>query len=56
VTATSQVDGGTASQINCVDAADEDVGNSGPGFVDPATANANDLPPGTYTCTVVVDP
>jgi hypothetical protein len=56
VTATSQVDGGTASQINCVDAADEDVGNSGPDFVDPATANANDLPPGTYTCTVVVDP
>jgi hypothetical protein len=56
VTATSQVDGGTASQINCVNEADEDVGNSGPDFVDPATANANDLPPGTYTCTVVVDP
>jgi hypothetical protein len=56
VTATSQVDGGTASQINCVNEADEDVGNSGPDFVDPATANANDLPPGTYTCTVEVDP
>jgi hypothetical protein len=56
VTATSQKPGATESQINCVNGADEDVGNSGPDFVDPATANANDLPPGTYTCTVVVDP
>jgi len=49
VTVTSQVSGGTRSTIECVGA------NSGP-FADPATLSVDDLVPGTYTCTVVIDP
>jgi uncharacterized surface anchored protein len=56
VTATSQAPGATESQISCVDSSNADVGNSGSTFTDPAHADADDLPPGTYTCTVVVDP
>jgi hypothetical protein len=50
ITVHSQVDGGTASTIDCdgtVSVTDEH-GNGG--------QTHNDLEPGTYTCTVVVDP
>lgn len=55
VDAAAQDPGATKSDITCVDESDADVGNSG-GFSDPAHADADDLPPGAYTCTVVVDP
>jgi hypothetical protein len=47
----SQVDGGTASTINCGGGATGSTGANGDGSV-----SRNDLEPGTYTCTVVVDP
>jgi Prealbumin-like fold domain len=56
VTATSEAAGGTQSQITCVDASNANIGNSPQGFSDPVTVTANGLKPGTYTCTVVVDP
>jgi hypothetical protein len=54
VSVDSQVDGGTASTIDCDDNADDDpveTGADGDG-----SKAINDLEPGTYTCTVVVDP
>jgi hypothetical protein len=45
----SQVPGGTASTINCV------VANSGVAVENPSLTVPN-LVPGTYTCTVVIDP
>jgi hypothetical protein len=48
VTVDSQIAGGTSSTIDCV------VASAGPG--DDITASATDLEPGTYTCTVVIDP
>jgi uncharacterized surface anchored protein len=48
----SQVDGGTASTIDCGDQGDPvSTGPDGDG-----SKSKTDLPPGTYTCTVVVDP
>jgi hypothetical protein len=44
----SQVPGGTSSTIDCV------VASAGPG--DDISASANNLVPGTYTCTIVIDP
>jgi uncharacterized surface anchored protein len=60
----SQAAGGTQSSISCVGPAPAttDVGNSpepDTGFGDPETVTANGangLVPGTYTCTVVIDP
>jgi hypothetical protein len=46
----SQVDGGTASTINC-DGVTGSTGANGDGQV-----QRLNLPPGTYSCTVVVDP
>ena len=54
-TATSEVAGGTQSTINCVDSGNTNVATSGPNS-DPATASVTGLKPGTYTCTVVIDP
>jgi len=57
--AESQAAGGTQSSINCVDSNGNPVGNSpepDSGFADPVTASANGLAPGTYTCTIVIDP
>jgi len=57
--AESQATGGTQSKISCVDSDAKDVGNSpepNSGFADPVTATANGLKPGTYTCTIVIDP
>ena len=56
VHAESQVSGGTQSQITCVDSANANIGNSPQGLADPVTATANGLKPGTYTCTLVIDP
>jgi hypothetical protein len=50
VNATSEVPGVTNSTIDCGAA-----GNSG-GFADPANVNTTGLKPGTYTCTIVIDP
>ncbi len=52
VTVNSQVDGGTASTVSCTpDGPSGSTGANGDGtFLD------TDLEPGTYTCTVVIDP
>jgi uncharacterized surface anchored protein len=52
----SQVDGGTSSTIVCKDAADNTVASGSTGANGDGSATAPDLEPGTYTCTVVVDP
>jgi hypothetical protein len=54
--ATSEAANGTASHITCVDANNVTVGESAAGNTDPADASATGLAPGTYTCTIVVDP
>jgi prealbumin domain-containing protein len=54
--AQSQVAGATNSTISCVDSSNTGIGNSPQGPSDPAHITANDLKPGTYTCTVVIDP
>jgi hypothetical protein len=58
VTATGEASpaGTTKSQITCVDASDTDIGDSPSANTDPATVTANGLEPGTYICTVVIDP
>lgn len=48
VTVDSQVDGGTSSSIDC--------GLSDPEVGEDITLSETDLEPGTYTCTVVIDP
>lgn len=55
VTATAQVPGATESTIVCVDEGGMEVGNSGD-FADPASLDIEDLEPGEYTCTIVIDP
>ena len=50
VSVDSQVDGGTASTIDCGDGVTS-TGPNGDG-----TETRNDLVPGTYVCTVVIDP
>jgi hypothetical protein len=56
VKATSQASGGTQSKITCVNANNADIGNSPQGFADPVQATTNGLKPGTYTCTIEIDP
>ena len=58
VSVDSEVDGGTASTIDCVNDEDPPVSvASGTTDVNgDGTASAADLLPGTYTCTVVIDP
>ncbi|HEX2739433.1 MAG TPA: prealbumin-like fold domain-containing protein [Rubrobacter sp.] len=53
VSVDSQVPGGTASTISCDDP-DSTSGSTGAGG--DGSITADDLAPGTYTCTVVVDP
>lgn len=48
VSVDSQVPGGTFSTVDCV------VGSTGPG--DDISLSLPDLEPGTYTCTIVIDP
>jgi hypothetical protein len=50
VSVNSQVDGGTASTIDC----GAGVVNTGPNG--DGSTSRNDLAPGTYTCTIVIDP
>jgi uncharacterized surface anchored protein len=56
VTSTSQDPGATKSTIACVDANDDSVGTDVSTPVDPASETVTDLKPGTYTCTIVIDP
>jgi uncharacterized surface anchored protein len=58
VNAQAQSSGATNSTITCVDSSTpaNNIGNSPQGPTDPAKVTANDLKPGTYTCTVVIDP
>lgn len=51
----AQDPGATKSTINCVDESDESVGSSGDAE-DPASLSVEDLEPGTYTCTIFIDP
>jgi hypothetical protein len=52
----SQVDGGTASTIVCKDSNGDTVASGSTGSNGDGSATANDLEPGTYTCTLVIDP
>jgi len=54
--AQSEASGGTKSTITCKDAAGNVVASSGTDPSDPANASKNGLTPGTYTCTIVIDP
>jgi hypothetical protein len=54
--ATSEVAGVTNSTIKCVNASNTNVGNSPQGPADPVSVTANGLKPGTYTCTITIDP
>jgi uncharacterized surface anchored protein len=56
VSVDSQVDGGTASTINCVDASNATVASGSTGANGDGSASASNLQPGTYTCTIVIDP
>ncbi len=56
VNATSQVPGVTNSTITCVDSSNAGIGNSPQGPGDPVTVSAKGLKPGTYTCTINIDP
>ena len=51
----SQVNGGTASTISCVQGTTT-VASGSTGANGDGSASATNLPPGTYVCTVVVDP
>jgi len=52
----SQIDGGTSSTITCVDSLGNTIASGASGANGDGSATASDLEPGTYTCTVVVDP
>ena len=54
-TATSEAPGGTKSTITCTDSSNTGIGNS-PQTGESAKVTANGLKPGTYTCTIVIDP
>jgi hypothetical protein len=56
VSVDSQVDGGTASTISCVNSSGGSVASGSTGANGDGSATTNNLVPGTYTCTVVVDP
>jgi uncharacterized repeat protein (TIGR01451 family) len=56
-----RVDGQSSGEINssisCVDSSNNSIGSVGdPTPLDPAVLDVNDLPPDTYTCTLVIDP
>lgn len=56
VSVDSQVDGGTSSTIVCKAADNSTVASGSTGANGDGSATASDLEPGTYTCTIVVDP
>jgi len=57
-TATSEAPGGTQSTITCTGTSDDTVTvlNTSDGPKEAASVSANGLHPGTYTCTIVIDP
>jgi Prealbumin-like fold domain len=56
VTVNSQVDGGTSSTITCVAPDNSTVASGSTDANGDGSATANDLEPGTYVCTMVIDP
>jgi hypothetical protein len=52
----SQIDGGTSSTILCTNSSGQTVASGSSGANGDGSATAPDLEPGTYTCTVVIDP
>lgn len=56
VVVNSQVDGGTASTVSCLDADDVVIASGSTDANGDATVGVDDLLPGTYVCTVVIDP
>jgi hypothetical protein len=56
ITVTSQDPGATLSTIECEDANGDPVGTAVSIPEDPADFTVEDLPDGTYTCTIVIDP
>jgi Prealbumin-like fold domain len=52
----SQAVGGTQSTVTCVDSSNNNVGDSPQGPAESPAVAATDLTPGTYVCTIVVDP
>ncbi len=54
--AASEATGGTKSTITCTDTNGKTVASSGSTPSDPADASVKGLTPGTYTCTIVIDP
>jgi hypothetical protein len=56
VSVDSQVDGGTSSTIVCKAADNSTVASGSTDANGDGSATASDLEPGTYTCTVVIDP
>jgi hypothetical protein len=60
VNAHAQTANATASKITCTGTSDDGLtsasGSSGSSFTDPADASDTGLHPGTYTCTIVIDP
>lgn len=56
VSSSAESAGATNSTISCTDVDGNVVASSGSTPTDPATASKDGLPPGTYTCTIVIDP
>jgi uncharacterized surface anchored protein len=56
VSVDSQVVGGTASTMDCVDSGSNSVASGSTDGNGDGSVTASDLEPGTYTCTVVIDP
>jgi hypothetical protein len=56
VSVDSQVNGGTASTITCVDSTSATVASGTTDANGDGSASVTGLHPGTYTCTVVIDP
>jgi hypothetical protein len=54
--ASAVLQGATSSTISCVNTTPADVGNSPQGPGSSVTVTANGLKPGTYTCTIIIDP
>ena len=56
VSVNSQVNGGTASTMVCKDASNNTVASGSTAANGDGSTTASNLVPGTYTCTVVIDP
>jgi len=56
VSVDSQINGGTASTIVCTGPGGGTVASGSTGANGDGSATASNLRPGTYTCTIVIDP